>query len=236
MRLRRKNVPDDGTTEEGGLAETGAGTDVGTGTASTDQALAPEGPIDVDDLDPEATYIDLGSLLVTPVAGLELRLQVDEDSGDVLALMMLGEEGVVEMRAFAASRGGALWDEARGEIAADTTQRGGTVREQEGPFGTELYCEVPVTGPDGAAFIQPSRVLGCTGPRWFLRATIAGRPAQDAEYAGVFEEAIRKVAVRRGTEAMAPGTALALHLPAEARPQTPEETAADLAAGHKLTN
>lgn len=228
MRLRRKNAPvdlaDDVTdvvAEE--LGETG-------------EPPAPAGPVDVDDLDPDATYIDLGSLLVAPPGDLELRLQVDEESGTVLALMMLGEEGVVEMRAFAASRGGGLWDEARAEIAADTAERGGSAREQDGPFGTELYCEVPVTGPDGEAFVQPSRVIGCTGPRWFLRATIAGRPAQDAEQAAPYEAAIRAVAVRRGHEAMAPGTPLPLQLPPEARPQTPDELAADLAAGHRPTN
>lgn len=225
MRLRRRSerpgAPGEETPAEDGEA---------TGSAP------PAGPVDIDDLDPDATYIDLGSLLVTPSAGLELRLQVDEESGTVLALMMLGEEGVVEMRAFAASRGGDLWEEARGEIAADTTQRGGTAREQEGPFGTELYCEVPVTGPDGEPFVQPSRVIGWTGPRWFLRATIVGRPAQDAEYARLYEEAIRTVAVRRGPEAMAPGTALPLRLPPEARPQTADEVAADRAAGHERTD
>jgi len=229
MRLRRKNAPVEETLEEVDLAETAED-------AATDKRPAPAGPIDIDDLDPEATYVDLGSLLVTPVPGLELRLQVDETSGEVLALMMLGEEGVVEMRAFAASRGGDLWDEARGEIAADTKERGGTAREQDGPFGAELYCEVPVTGPDGASFVQPSRVVGWTGSRWFLRATIAGRPAQDSDYAGPYEEAIRTTAVRRGTEAMAPGTPLSLHLPAEARPQTPDELADDLAAGHERTD
>jgi hypothetical protein len=60
-------------------------------------------------------------------------------------------------------------------------------------------------------------VIGCTGPRWFLRATIAGRPAQDADYAVVFEDAIRTLAVRRGNEAMAPGEPLPLRLPPEAK-------------------
>jgi len=226
MRLRRKSGRTGAPVDETGATDG----------ATEERSTAPEGPVDVDDLDPDATYIDLGSLLVTPSAGLELRLQIDEESGTVLALMMLGEEGVVEMRAFAASRGGGLWDEARGEIAADTTQRGGTAREQQGPFGTELYCEVPVAGPEGEPLVQPSRVIGWSGPRWFLRATIAGRPAQDAEYARPYEEAIRTVAVRRGQEAMAPGTALPLRLPPEARPQTADEVAADLAAGHERTD
>jgi len=186
------------------------------------------GPLDASELAPDAVYIDLGSLLVTaPTEGLDLRLQVDEDSGSVLAVLLVGEDGVLELRAFASSRGGDLWDEARREIAADTTGRGGTAKEQEGPFGPELFCEVPVTGPDGKPAIQPSRVIGWTGPRWFLRATIAGRPALEPQFAAPFEAAFRATAVRRGAEAMAPGEALPLRLPPEAREQTPEEAAAD---------
>jgi hypothetical protein len=174
------------------------------------------GPFDVADVDPQSTYIDLGSLLVQPVAGLDLRLQVDEQSGAIMTVLLVAEEGVLEMRAFASSRGGDLWDEARREIAADTTRRGGTATEQQGSFGPELFCQVPVTGPNGESLIQPSRVIGHTGPRWFLRATLAGRPAQDADYAAPFEQALRTVAVRRGTEAMPPGEALPLRMPPEA--------------------
>jgi hypothetical protein len=182
------------------------------------ESVGPQGPYDVADVDPESSYIDLGSLLVKPVAGLDLRLQVDEQSGTNMTVLLVAEEGVLVMRAFASSRGGDLWDEARREIAADTTRRGGTATEQQGSFGPELFCQVPVTGPNGESLIQPSRVIGHTGPRWFLRATLAGRPAQDPEYAAPFEQALRTVAVRRGNEAMPPGEALALRMPPEATP------------------
>ena len=180
------------------------------------EPVGAQGPYDVSEVDPEATYIDLGSLLVQPPDGLDLRLQIDEQSGAVMTVLLVAEEGVLEVRAFASARGGDLWADARREIAADTTRRGGTASEQEGSFGPELFCEVPVTGPDGASLMQPSRVIGHTCPRWFLRATMAGRPAVDAEYAAPFEEALRTLAVRRGTEAMPPGEALPLRMPPEA--------------------
>ena len=193
-----------------------------------DQAVEPDateaaplprtGPFDVSEVDPDATYIDLGSLLVQPPEALDLRLQVDEQSGAVMTVLLVAEEGVLEMRAFASARGGDLWSDARREIAADTTRRGGTATEQEGSFGPELLCEVPVTGPDGKSMMQPSRVIGHTGPRWFLRATLAGRPAFDTEYAAPFEEALRSLAVRRGNDAMAPGEALPLRVPPQAAP------------------
>ena len=174
------------------------------------------GPFDVSEVDPEGSYVDLGSLLVQPPEGLDLRLQVDEQSGAVMTVLLVSEEGVVEMRAFASSRGGDLWSEARREIAADTARRGGTATEQERGFGPELFCQVPVTGPNGESLLQPSRVIGHTGERWFLRATMAGRPAIDPEYAEQFEQALRNVAVRRGTDAMPPGEALPLRMPPQA--------------------
>lgn len=177
----------------------------------------PDGPFDVSEVDPDASYIDLGSLLVRqPPGGLDLRLQVDEQSGTVMTVLLVADEGVLEMRAFASARGGDLWSDARREIAADTTRRGGTATEQEGSFGPELFCQVPVTGPNGESLMQPSRVIGHTGPRWFLRATMAGRPAFDAEYAEPFEAALRSLAVRRGNDAMAPGEALPLRMPPQA--------------------
>ena len=182
------------------------------------------GPFDVSEVDPEASYVDLGSLLVQPPDSLDLRLQVDEQSGTVMTVLLVAEEGVLEMRAFASARGGDLWTDARREIAADTARRGGTATEQEGIFGPELLCQVPVTGPNGESLMQPSRVVGYTGPRWFLRATMAGRPAQDPDYARPFEEALRNVAVRRGNEAMAPGEALPLRMPPQA---TASESDAD---------
>lgn len=226
MRMRRKNSTeptDDVAADEATVPEDG------------DTAVL-AGPVDAEDLDPVAVYIDLGSMLIQPPAGLDLRLQVDEGSGTVLAVLLVADEGVIEMRAFASSRGGDLWSEVRTEIADDCKERAGTAVEQEGPFGTELYCEVPVAGPDGKPLVQPSRVIGWTGPRWFLRATIAGRPAQDPAYAVQFEDAVRAVAVRRGNEAMAPGEPLPLRLPPEARPQTLDEATEDLAAAEAAKN
>ena len=96
-------------------------------TTETPEAAAEvAGPVDASELAPDVTYIDLGSLLLTPPAeGLDLRLQVDEGSGEVISVLLVGDEGVLELRAFASARGGDLWDKARGEIAADTVNRGG---------------------------------------------------------------------------------------------------------------
>jgi hypothetical protein len=181
--------------------------------------LAPTtGPFDVSQIDVEEFEgVDLGSLLIDPVEGLELQLQIDEQSGQVLAVVLVGDEGALELRAFAASKGGGAWDELRPRISAEMARLGGTADERAGSFGTELHCLVPVQTPEGAAATQASRVVGHEGPAWLLRATLMGRPAVEAEAAGPWEETIRSVVVRRGREAMAPGTPLPLRLPPEAQ-------------------
>jgi hypothetical protein len=176
------------------------------------------GPFDVSEVDvEERECVDLGSLLVTPVEPMELQLQVDEESGQVMAVVLVADEGALELRAFAASRGGGAWDELRPRIAAEMARQGGTTDEQEGTFGTELLCMVPMQTPEGEAATQPSRIAGHEGPAWLLRSTLMGRAALDDDLAGPWEEAIRQVVVRRGRQAMPPGAPLPLALPPEAR-------------------
>ncbi|MEP6762515.1 MAG: DUF3710 domain-containing protein [Sporichthyaceae bacterium] len=191
-------------------------------TAPGDAAARLDGPHDADELDLEddpafARHIDLGGLVVAPPPeGVELRLQVDEESQTVLAVVLTAEEGALELRPFAASRNGDLWADVRPQIAAETARHGGTADEQDGPFGTELRCLVPVQTTGGQSAAQPSRVIGINGPRWMLRATLVGRPAVEADAAGPWEDALRGLVVRRGTSAMPPGEPLELTLPPEA--------------------
>ncbi len=162
--------------------------------------------------------VDLGSLLVTPREDVELQLQVDEQHGHVVAVLLAGREGAVELRPFAAPRNGDIWEDVRHEIAAEVSRRGGTATEAEGPWGTELRVVVSVTTPDGQSGTQPSRVFGIAGPRWLLRATFFGRPALEPDENGPIETALRDVVVRRGSEPFAPGEALPLRVPPEATP------------------
>ena len=175
------------------------------------------GPFDAEDLVDTDGRVDLGALVLLPVPGTELQLQVDETSGNVSSVMFAGPEGALELRVFAAPRHGDLWSEVRPQIAADLGRRGGTATEREGRFGTELVCQMPVARPDGTSGLQPSRVIGINGTRWLLRATLLGRPAVEPETGVPFEEALTTVAVRRGDHAMPVGDPLTLTLPPDAR-------------------
>ena len=175
------------------------------------------GPWDSESADDDVERVDLGSIRVAPREGAELRLQVDENTGEVQSVMLAGEDGALELRAFAAPRNGDLWSEVRPQIAADVAQHGGTATERAGRWGTELVCQMQVVMPDGTQAIQPSRIIGVNGSRWLLRATFLGRPAVEPESAGDWEDALASVVVHRGTHAMPVGDALPLVLPDDAQ-------------------
>ena len=204
MRFRRKSDADE---------------PVQTGTVEQEPLV---GPFDADDLPEDGPErIDLGSLLIEPQQGRELRLQVDESTGQVQAVLLAGPDGAVEFRAFAAPRNGDLWSDVRPQIAADMAQRGGVASEREGEFGTELLCQLTVRRPDGATATQPSRIVGVNGPRWLLRATLMGRPAMEPEIPEEWVATIRSIAVRRGAGAMPVGEPLPVVLPDQARRVSP---------------
>ena len=58
---------------------------------STEETESPGGPYDADDVaDDGVERVDLGSLLIEPEQGRELRLQVDEASGNVQSVVLAG--------------------------------------------------------------------------------------------------------------------------------------------------
>ncbi len=189
--------------------------------AAETAAEAPDpatGPFDVSQVEGDGIdRADLGSVLVPAIADRELRLQVDEQSGLVRAVMLAGSDGACEFQAFAAPRNGDLWADVRPQIAADMVKRGGQATEREGRWGTELVCQMPVKRPDGTDALQPSRIIGINGARWMLRASFLGRPALDPDNTSEWEDALAQVVVRRGEQAMPVGEPLPVTLPDDAR-------------------
>jgi hypothetical protein len=174
-----------------------------------------DGPHDSEDLPADdSERVNLGSLLIAPEPDRELRLQVDEGSGMVQSVQIVGPDGAVELRAFAAPRNGDLWTEVRPQIAAEVAQSGGTATERQGPWGPELILEV---GQRGGGQRQLTRMVGINGPRWMLRCQLVGAAAQKPEESAAWEETIRRVAVHRGQQAMPVGEALEVTMPPQAR-------------------
>ena len=198
------------------------------------------GPYDIGEVEDvesteESPKVDLGSLILTAVPGSELRLQVAEETGEIVSAMLVIEtiveppasanqkpqtySSALELGAYAAPRSGGLWAELRDEIAHNATEAGGTASLGEGPFGIELRRLIPVATPDGDEGYQPSRMWVAKGPRWLLRGIVYGQAAieDDADSPIVADvlSAFRQVIVRRGEDAMAPGDLLPLTMPTD---------------------
>ena len=146
-----------------------------------------DGPHDADGLDlerrPPTTRdrIDLGGLLLAPPPeGVELRLQVDEDERDVLAVMLAGEEGALELRPSppraTATSGARCAPRSPPRPPARRHGRPSSRVPSAPSWSAWCRCRRPTAQPA----TQPSRVIGVNGPRWLLRATLIGQPAVEA--------------------------------------------------------
>jgi len=176
------------------------------------------GPFDRSEVEGLDGRLDLGALWLTGVPGIELHLEVEEGSQNVVGVTAALGESVVQLQAFAAPRSEGVWDDIRTEIAASITGAGGTADKTSGPLGAELRAQMPGQGPDGRTVFSPVRFVGVDGPRWFLRAVLSGRAAIDEDAASALLDMVRATVVVRGDEAMAPRELLPLKLPDQPDP------------------
>lgn len=173
------------------------------------------GPFDEVEVSGVRPYVDLGSIKLIPREGLNLRLEVEEGTGRVVAAALDYRGSTLQVQPFAASRNAGLWGEIRAQIGEQVAQQGGQVSEVSGILGPELSCRVPVTTPGGPGF-QDVRFIGVDGPRWFLRGVIAGPAAVDAEQGAAMLELFRGIVVVRGQSPLPPRELLPLKVPAQA--------------------
>jgi hypothetical protein len=183
-------------------------------TAPADRAEA--GPFDESEVNPVRPYIDLGAIKVLPREGLNLRLEVEEQTKRIVAVGLDYADSTLQVQPFAAPRSTGLWEETREQIRQQVRQQGGRVEERQGPLGPELLAEVPVVvgGDGGSAGKRLARFVGVDGPRWFLRGVIGGAATSDVDAAAQIEDLFRSLVVVRGTSPMPPRDLIPLKMPA----------------------
>lgn len=177
---------------------------------------ATQGPFDGDDFEDHDGYLDLGALLIKPVPGLQLRLEVEESTQRVIAVALELGGSRMQLQVFAAPKTDDLWPGISTQIATGIADQGGETEMVPGRFGNELLARVPQVAPDGRQGHVVLRFLGIDGPRWFLRAVIGGAALTDIEEAKAMEGALAQVVVVRGDTPMPPTELLPLTVPAGA--------------------
>lgn len=174
---------------------------------------ATDGPFDDSEANPVRPYIDLGGIKILPREGLNLRLEVEEQSKRIVAVGLDYANSSLQVQPFAAPRTGGLWDETRVQLRDQVKAQGGRVEEREGPLGKELLAEVPATAAEGSG-LRLARFIGIDGPRWFLRGVIGGAGASDPDAAAKVEDLFRSIVVVRGGSPMPPRDLIPLKMPA----------------------
>ncbi|MCF2711851.1 DUF3710 domain-containing protein [Schaalia hyovaginalis] len=171
------------------------------------------GPRSVEEVDTSVGYVDMGSIRIPAVKGMQLRTQVADDGASVLrVLIVLGDSGL-QISAAAAPRSGGVWDEVRAKIAEGIGADGGAVEAVEGRYGVELRADIPVTMPDGRAASSRMRIIGREGPRWFSRIDILGPAALNDEAGREIERIIDRIVIVRDDQPRARLDLLPVHVP-----------------------
>jgi hypothetical protein len=170
------------------------------------------GPYDLADA-PEGDRLDLGSLRIPVVEGVDIRVQANPD-GVVQQVVLVHKDSLLQLTVLAAPRSAGIWAEVREEIRTSMQADGTRVEELSGEYGPELRARVRV--PTGQADL---RFIGVDGPRWMVQAMYQGRAATDPSAAGPLETCLKGLVVDRGWEAKPVREALPLRLPREVAEQ-----------------
>lgn len=170
------------------------------------------GPFDVAELSNLNQYGDFGSIKVIPTEGMDIRLEIEEETQRVLSVSITLNQSTLQLQAFAAPKSEGLWHEVRTQLGQSIKSQGGLVEERVGSFGPELLAQLPNTDPADTTR-RFARFVGVDGPRWFLRGVIGGAAINDPAAANQIESVFRNVAVDRGVEAIPPRDLLPLHIP-----------------------
>lgn len=183
------------------------------------------GPWDVSERSPgeDDAYVDLGALLVKVRVGLQLQMPTDGEGDDIGSAVLVTDDSALELRAFASTRSGGVWDEVRDDLILEVERLEGQCEQVDGPWGPELHVRVPVQVEGEPDAFQPSRIVGIEGPRWLLRATFLGDAGLNPSDEGILMDSLRDVIVVRGNEARIAREALLLTLPDNATVIADEE-------------
>ncbi|MBB5872404.1 hypothetical protein F4553_005838 [Allocatelliglobosispora scoriae] len=166
------------------------------------------GPFDLSEA-PISNRLDLGSLQVPAIDGVEIRVQADPD-GAIQQVVLVFGESALQLGVFAAPRHEGIWDEIRDEIRKSLFNDGVAAEDVPGRYGIELRARVRT--PDG---LTDLRFVGVDGPRWLVRAVYQGPAAIDPATAEPLVACLEGLVVARGQDAKPAREPLPLRLPQE---------------------
>ncbi|GAB3839973.1 hypothetical protein GCM10029963_07840 [Micromonospora andamanensis] len=164
------------------------------------------GPLDGPTESPKVQRLDLGSLQIPAVDGVEVRVSTDSNQ-NVQQIVLVHKTSALQISAFAAPVDEGIWDEVRSEIAQKLTESDSTVEEIVGDYGVALHAVIATEdGQNELLFI------GVDGPGWMFRGVFqnAGRVPDPT---APLSQCLRQLVVHRGDKVLPVREPLPLHLP-----------------------
>lgn len=172
------------------------------------------GPFDLSEVSQVIPYVDFGSIRVPSRENLQLRLEVEEGSQQIVAISMDYLGSSLQLQAFAAPRTEGVWHEIREQMQQGIMAQGGEIEERVGSLGPELIARIPLLDETGVkAGHRLARFIGVDGPKWFLRGVIGGAALNDARAAADIDDLFRSVIIVRGETPLPPKDLLPLTIP-----------------------
>lgn len=168
-----------------------------------------KGPWDSTDLNAPKDLVDFGSVLFVPNPSVGVRADIEESSQRVVAISFDYKESVLQVQAFASSKGSTLWDQVVEDIFKSLSSQNLSTEKTPGPYGIEIHAELPTSNGN----TQKVRMFGFSGERWLLRGTISGAAITDPQQRAELEDVFRGLVVRRGETPLPPREILPLELP-----------------------
>lgn len=158
-------------------------------------------------------FLDLGCLLVPLVDDLEVQVDVDSASDEIVSISLVLPHSIAAIQVFAAATNEEVWPQVREGITSGLAEQHIETRVVLGRFGTEIHCVMPTQDEHGVTIAQAVRFIGIDGPRWFLRATIGGDASLFPKASTEMDELLGMLEVVRGEYAAPPGERLTFVLP-----------------------
>jgi hypothetical protein len=179
------------------------------GSSSNSNGNGNLGPWDSRDVNAPRDLVDFGSISFVPNPNVTVRADIEEGTQRVVAISFDYLASVLQVQAFASSKGENLWNEVLADILESLNSQGVQTEQKLGPFGSELEADLPVS----TGKIQRIRMFGFDGGRWLLRGTISGPAVTDLEQRTELEGIFRGLVVNRGETPLPPREILPLVLP-----------------------
>lgn len=190
------------------------------------------GPLEFTSEIDTSSMLDLGTLFLPNIPGLEVHLDLDPRSGIGKSVSLHLNMTIAEVQVFASAVNEDSWAIMRDAIVSGLREQKVDCTLEMGRFGTEIHTVMPTVDLDGNVLVQPVRFLGIRGSRWLIRVVISGDGAltnkvQDLNEAPEIDDVIAKLVVNRGEGPLPPGERLVLRSPTVNSDESSQQTHGD---------